>query len=183
MSEPTREQIKEAFIKTIERWERIVEDVDFFHETECSLCLLEGTADEYVCSQLCPVRLYTELTSCGGTPYGKFFHDKTPANALVELNFLRKVYIWWIEKEEILEIKGNKFYGNEMKEEKKEEWVDVTKNIKAKAHIYADGTALLRLYDDSYRFGYMEGQVRICTDDKAKYKAISGFDFRILKKA
>lgn len=135
MTEPTRQQIKEAFKKTIERWERMVEDVDYFHETECSLCLLEATDDFYVCTEFCPIRLHTSKSFCHGTPYTNFFRDKTPANALAELNFLRKVYIWWMEEGE----KDKKWesltgYKREIKEEKKEEWVDVTEEVDWRLH-------------------------------------------------
>ena len=127
MSEPTREQIKEAFKETIERWERIVEDVGYHDKSHCFLCTL---FPGYIAScnpSVCPVALYAKDSVCDGTPYPEFRDNKTPANALAELNFLRKVYIWWMEKEvnNILE----KYGIDDLKEEKKEEWEDVTEEI------------------------------------------------------
>ncbi len=130
MSEPTRQEIKEEFKKTIKRWEKIAEDVGYFHKSECLLCLLESLDGEhYVCSQSCPIRLYTENVSCNGTPYTTFFSDKTPENALAELNFLRKVYIWWMEEKE-KDKKWEGLTGYVKEEKKKEEWHDIpTENL------------------------------------------------------
>jgi hypothetical protein len=94
MTEPTRQQIKEAFKETIERWEKIVEDVDYFERSHCELCPLFHLCSE---TKACPIVIYTKETNCSGTPYLNFWNDRTPANALAELNFLRKVYIWWME--------------------------------------------------------------------------------------
>ena len=44
MNEPTREQIKEAFKETIERWEKIVEDVEYYKGTDCQLPSTVGGA-------------------------------------------------------------------------------------------------------------------------------------------
>ena len=125
MSEPTREQIKEAFNKTIERWERIVEDVGHHNKSHCSLCSLFPDHIGSCNKNVCPIGLYTKSSICEHTPYFTFQEDKTPANALAELNFLRKVYIWWMEKEvnKVFE----KYGIDDLKEEKKEEWEDVTK--------------------------------------------------------
>ena len=122
--EPTRQQIKEAFKKTIERWERIVEDVSYFERSSCDLCPLFSNCSE---SKACPIVLYTKGTNCRNTPYINFHNDKTPANALPELNFLRKVYIWWVEKE-----KDDWGIGvvRAREEEKKEEYENVTKEIR-----------------------------------------------------
>ena len=65
MKEPTRQQIKEAFNETIERWERIVEDPTYHSKTECSLCELEIKDGEHRCSKLCPIGLYTNHSWCG----------------------------------------------------------------------------------------------------------------------
>ena len=118
MNEPTREQIKEAFNKTIERWEKIVEDVSYYNRSTCVLCeLFPGAACK---EKICPVAIYAKQSVCHGTPYWDFTHDKTPANALAELNFLRKVYIWWMEREEkgwAIRLAGEAMLG--AKEEKK----------------------------------------------------------------
>ena len=171
MKEPTREQIKEAFKKTIERWEKIVEDVDYFHESECALCLLESPDGEhYVCSQLCPIKSHTKggLDSCHATPYPKFFQDKTPENALAELNFLRKVYIWWIE-EEGKDVKG------------KEEWVDVSKEVK----FWLRNDGVLQIDDKDRIIGHMwaDGEFYwTCKGRDYKKEVFKDRQFRILKK-
>ena len=120
MSEATREEIKEAFKKTIDRWQRIFEDPDYYYSSNCPLCDLPlvrlGCLEKG-----CPIALYTKTGGCKNTPYEKFELNKTPENALAELNFLRQVYIWFIEK-------GKYIKGLEQ-EEKKEEWVDVTDEI------------------------------------------------------
>lgn len=121
MSEPTRQQIKEAFKKAIERWEKIVEDVGHYEITKCPLCLLFSDKPCSCNEHLCPIALCVKDSVCENTPFIEFRDDHTPANALAELNFLRKVYIWWMEKEskEIYEqwLRDNKV---EKKQEKKE---------------------------------------------------------------
>lgn len=126
MPEPTREQIKEAFKATIDRWEKIVEEPDYYHRSECELCLLESA--NYKCNNSCPIKNYKDgyQSGCTNTPYGDFFRNKTPENALAELNFLRKVYIWWMEKEAKKILDKVAMCG---KEEKKEDWVDVTAEV------------------------------------------------------
>jgi len=188
MNEPTREQIKEAFKKTIERWERIVEDVDYFNDSACALCLLESPDGErYVCGQSCPIRPHTKegLGSCSGTPYNDFFNDKTPANALAELNFLRKVYIWWMEEEE----KDSKWEAltGYVKEEKREEWVDVTGEITWITENYKGATLPYLLYGtylNGDKMAYVnKGGFQICSGHEDGYKVEQhGQTFRILKK-
>lgn len=176
MPEPTRQQIKEAFKKTIERWERIAEDADYFNETECALCELGGKDGEYICSKLCPVRLYTNCGACGGTPYSTFYHDKTPANALAELNFLRKVYIWWVEQEEGVKL------VDYLRKEKKEEWVDVGENVRWK---FEPSMRLWRLslHYQEKEIGFLAyGTLpKFCLYDGYKLER-DDFYFRILKK-
>jgi len=123
MPEPTREQIQKAFKETIERWEKIVRNPDYYVESNCQLCLLNGDTS---CHSSCPIRDYGDHAVCRGTPYVAFAYDQTSENALAELNFLRKVYIWWIEGEGK---KNGWMFIKVNKEEKKEEWVDVTNEI------------------------------------------------------
>lgn len=123
MPEPTREQIKEAFNKTIERWERIVGDVSYYYNSNCALCDIAPL--KHKCSEKnCPIFTFTDVSGCDNTPYPTFVAQKTPANALAELNFLRKVYIWWMEKEANKILDKVAMYGKE--EEKKEEWEKLT---------------------------------------------------------
>jgi len=181
MLEPTREQIKEAFKKTIERWERIVEDVDYFSESDCDLCLLEGTKEDYVCSQLCPVSLYGEKSHCHGTPYSNFFHVRTTENALAELNFLRKVYIWWTEKGANKILDKVAMYG---KQEKKEEWVDVTNELswEFRKEAMGIGFGVLSMYYKQTLIGHLCADGGFSFVDQRFKKERSGVWFRILKK-
>ncbi len=135
MREPTRQQIKEAFNKTIERWEGIMEDPKYFNRTNCKLCTLDNDkGDEtYHCNNSCPIKDYGDAnhSGCAETPYIAFFKDKTSANALAMLNFLRKVYIWWMEEKE-KDKKWEGLTGYVKEEKKKEEWVDVTEETQWK---------------------------------------------------
>jgi hypothetical protein len=216
MSEPTREQIKEAFNKTIERWEKIVEDVSYFSQSCCELCKL--SPDPGPCEKkLCPVALYTESFGCNLTPYQIFTQDKTPANALAELNFLRKVYIWWMEgekkgesvmdymrKEEkkegrkvgvcraiacqfLQEDDGCSFAGyctHKLLEEKKEEWVDVSKEIRWEHRTDGScGFGVLKLYYKDKFLGHVIMQKAVFSIFTTGYKVEKdSIYFRILKK-
>ena len=179
MSEPTREQIKGAFKKTIERWEKIVEDVEYFHESNCALCRL-GQIHDSCKEKACPIFLYTNERSCIDTPYSEFDHEKTPANALAELNFLRKVYIWWMEGE------SKKDWWTKVKEEKKEEWVDVTKETTWKVGGVCHDYWLEGLHDGKVVFLTAEN-TKIDLNEKSdeeNYKVVETPTgaFRILKK-
>lgn len=225
--EPTRQQIKEAFKETIERWEKIVEDVRYFFESKCELCLLESQYAE--CNNSCPVRNYKpgEHNSCIGTPYSDFFLNKIPANALAELNFLRKVYIWWMEKEgwgesvadymrkeekkvgcegvgvaracgcKFLQEDGRcsstEYCSRKSPEEKKEEWVDVTEEIKfIPDSRQGNGYYWVAIYEKgaSEHFGYIDSSrgIGLCLGEEENYKIEKGKAetsstyFRILKK-
>jgi len=122
MPEPTREQIQKAFKKTIERWERTAEDPSYFDEVDCPLCELIGRCE----LKVCPITIYTGELDCKNTPFYTFSSNRNRENAIAELNFLRKVYIWWIEGEGK---KNGWMFIKVNKEEKKEEWVDVTNEI------------------------------------------------------
>jgi len=132
MSEPTREQIKEAFQGTIARWERIVEDPSYYHKSDCWLCQVYGEFEgDKCCHKYCPIRLYGDYPVCKNTPHDDFcahisserlkLKETLVLDAIAELNFLRKVYIWWMEQGKI-GIKGKP-------EEKKEEWEDITDRV------------------------------------------------------
>ena len=186
MKESTREQIKEAFNKTIERWEKIVEDVGYYYDSSCALCDL-SIATSGCIEKNCAIALYNKIGGCKHTPYIEFDKDRTPANALAELNFLRNVYIWWMEKEanKILDKVGSGVLGAR-KEEKKEEWVDVTEEIEWKSYQAHDGTYWVR--------GYYNGQFVTWLDiegihegthapeNQIKIERADEMSFRILKK-
>lgn len=180
MKEPTRQQIKEAFKETIERWEKIVEDPSYYHESDCQLCRLHG--EDKSCHRYCPIRDYGDHAVCCNTPHDAFSTEKTPQNALVELNFLRKVYIWWIEKQ------GKDVYKQwlqDNKEEKKEEWVDVAEELTAQVYVKVGGFAV-NIYHNDLNVAFIDGD-GICIRSEGvaydKYKvSVQDEAFRILKK-
>jgi len=51
--EVTRDEIKKAFQDSIERWEKIVEDVEYYKGTDCALCNLGDFYNE--CNKYCPI--------------------------------------------------------------------------------------------------------------------------------
>jgi len=170
MIEPTREQIKEAFKATIERWEKVVEDPSYYHKSECKLCGVYG--EDQTCHKYCPIQLYGPHHVCRNTPHDKFSGHNDSENALAELNFLRKVYVWWIEEEE---------------EEKKEEWVDYTHHISWETKDYPDAELPYLLYGTNYKgeeIVYVnENGKHICHNHEKEYRLEqSGETFRILKK-
>jgi len=133
--EPTREQIKEAFKATIERWEKIVEDPFYFNQSHCELCKLRSG---FSCKDKpCPVALYVDTDGCLNTPYMEFSRIPIETNALAELNFLRKVYIWWMEREDCK--------SDVVKEEKKEEWEDITEKLVLSTEQSINGRYFLRI--------------------------------------
>ena len=180
MSEPTRQQIKEAFKETIERWEKIVEDVSYFSKSSCKLCDLESFNS---CNRFCPIANYDgqDHEGCVGIPWHDFAYKRTPENALAELNFLRKVYIWWIEKE--------KPTGVVRKEEKKEEWVDVTEEIELSLHAHYDGYCDIHFHlksdpqEKGIGYIYADGNESFYNEDyKMERSGDSRMTFRILRK-
>ena len=179
MSEPTREQIKEAFKKTIERWEKIVEDVDYFSSSQCELCQLQEASG---CGY-CPVAEKTGKSQCKNTPFWDFQYEKSLEHALAELNFLRKVYIWWGEGE-------GRSTGVVRKEEKKEEWVDVTEETWWKISGMPGRYWLLGYHGESHpvhdaQFILDGNGARLNHGDfSAEYRVekVNDADFRILKK-
>ncbi len=182
MSEPTRQQIKEAFGETIDRWEKIVEDIQYYECSDCPLCsLFPGATCE---KDICPVGIYVKRGACDDTPFWKFTEDNTPANALAELNFLRKVYIWWMEEEE----KDKKWEGltGYTRKEKKEEWADVAGELTAKVSERVDGFAV-NLYHNDLNVAFIDGDgIYIRTESRAYaiYKVeIKDEAFCILKKS
>lgn len=134
----TKEQIKEAFRKTIHRWEMIVEDPDYRDGSYCHLCILENIEGNIIqfCNESCPIRGYKgeDHFACDETPCLTFFNNQTKENALVELNFLREVYLDFLENliqeqcdELCMAMKAES-------EEAKKEWVDITKEIEWRLH-------------------------------------------------
>ena len=168
MSEPTREQIKEAFKATIERWEKVVEDPSYYHKSECKLCGVYG--EDQTCHKYCPIQLYGPHHVCRNTPHDKFSGHNDSENALAELNFLRKVYIWWMEKEG-----------------KKEEWVDVTDEIGWYVKPYSAGTLnhlLHGINKEGKTVAYIsESGFHLGHQEEEEYRLEQkGETFRILKK-
>lgn len=138
-------ELKKAFRKTIERWEKIVDDVTYFARSDCDLCawaLRYAEKGRTACS-VCLIGKKCEDKRCYGTPYADFEKAKTKENALRELVFLKDLYIELIEcpkphslldgasdeyKKELAEL-WEKKRGMREKRAKKEEWVDVTKEV------------------------------------------------------
>jgi len=150
----TKKKIMEAFRKTISRWERIAEDPSHYDESYCHLCALENKEGDIsqLCNESCPVKNYKGKSHpvCIDTPYHVFHRNRTKESALVELNFLREVYLDFLEDEiqEKVEELG-KAIRVEIRE--KEECVDITKEIEWKLHtnsIYANSYWLRGYYKD-----------------------------------
>jgi len=174
MIEPTREQIREAFKKTIKRWEKMVEEPNYFYESDCELCLLESVKRQ--CNSSCPIRHYQGEYhgGCVNTPYGVFYRQRTPENALAELNFLREVYMWWLEKEvdKIFE----KYGIDDLKEEKKEQWQDITDRVYCFLHRHVDdydvhfSESTSEDVNEAIGWMYADGKVEVRNEVKLIYK-------------
>lgn len=184
MTEPTRQQIKEAFKETIKRWEKIVEEPSYYHESDCQMCRLFSPGDMNCAADLCPIAIYVDDETCRNTPYATFCHNKTSANALAELSFLREVYIWWVEEEE----KDKKWEGltGYVKEEKKEEWVDIKAELTACIVSLPDGF-LINIFHNDLNVAFIDGsgiylrpESRAYADYKVK---LADDEFCILKKS
>ena len=146
-------ELKKAFNKTIERWEKIVDDVTYYDlpESNCALCDYKrniiGTG--FNCKG-CPIREKTGQFQCGGTPWRAFMDNRTAENALRELVFLKDLYIELMEcpipcpkppsafddmsdeqKSELVELWVKKIEMYEKMEKRaKEEWCSEAKHTK-----------------------------------------------------
>lgn len=199
----TDEQIMKAFRETIERWEKIVKDPDYFSESNCSLCLLENdTGDEHQrCNSSCPIRNYRggDHWGCVETPYNTFYNARTEENALVELEFLCEVYVDFLEdKVQGLLDEIGKGLKVEAEAEKKEEWVDVTESLHLSFHKHFSGGYDIHFSpkDDAknwigwiYSDGRIElaGGGKICLPNghyvKHKIEVVDDETFKILKQS
>lgn len=196
MSEPTQEQIKEAFEGTIKRWERIVEDPSYYHASDCQLCRVYGEYEgDKSCHKYCPIRSYGNHAVCVGTPHDAFSNRNSAENALAELNFLRKVYIWWMEgneeeDEKVMNVARGDVAMQWAKKEKKEEWKDVTDKIEWELDEFSDGFLMWGIfggYEKIVYFGknglFLNNRAsKIYKIEEAPKGSISGTCFRILKK-
>ncbi len=88
---------------SIEKWRNIVfyDGVDL-GTYNCPLCRTYhedySESDKYTCTG-CPIREYTELAFCSGTPY-EFYNDRdvTKVTANFMLSFLYSVRLWIITR-------------------------------------------------------------------------------------
>ena len=171
--EPTRDEIKKAFQDSIARWERIVEDVDYYKGTDCALCNLGDAHNS--CNNDCPIVEYSGERVCVGTPFNDYHTDKTPENALAELNYLRKVYIWWIERG---------------KKDKPQEWVDVTESFHLLFHKHGSGGYDIHFSskddtEDWIGWIYSDGRIELSSEyeDEYKVEVVDDETFKILKRS
>lgn len=182
---PTKKQIKEAFRETIERWGKIVNNLSYYEESYCSLCTLENVPGDICmsCNHSCPIRNYKDENHycCVKTPYGNFYHNRTPENALVELNFLREVYIDFLEKNGM-----NKEKAEEAKCCKEEEWEDVTRELTAEVCMI-EPRGYIVLSHDGIKIAYTKSHYK---DEGLRFSLrhndykieTKGGDFNILRK-
>jgi len=162
---PTREKIKKAFKETIERWEKIVKDPTYHGRSECPLCCVDDGIK------------YGNHAICTNTPYHNFAANPTSENALAELNFLRKVYIWYIDNGKDVEVKP------------KEGWEDITEEITitlSNGSIGVNHKNKLIAFDGNVTQMYPEaGVVRfvLCQKEMGRYKLnCTPHVFQVLKK-
>ena len=95
-------ELKKAFKSTIERWEKIVEDVTYYARSECDLCSYFNTlkrGHEYACTCGCLIYDKTGGVLCKNTPHADFINlgGGTEENALRVLVFLKDLYIELID--------------------------------------------------------------------------------------
>lgn len=132
-------ELKKAFKETIERWEKIIDDVTYYARSGCALCDYKvNNLESGLRCKGCPVREKTGKSQCGGTPWGRFMRNRTTENALRELVFLKNLYIELVEcpipsspLEDALRGLNDKI--EEEKRAKKGRWVDITKECKYRA--------------------------------------------------
>lgn len=174
-----KEKWLKAFRRTLERWEKIVENPEYWRESSCVLCDVEeeGCID-------CPIRLFTDNDSCSDTPYNNFYVNRTIENAITELAFLHKVYSWYLEQE-VKEVEEK-----EIAEEVKEEWVDVTDRLYFFPHFHMASGYDVHFSEkedkgDWIGWIYADGEMEIGFDYKDKYEIerVESKLFKIFKRS
>ena len=200
MNKEMNPELKKAFRATIERWEKIVDDVTYYARSGCDLC---NYADKNSSCDMCPIYIKTRTTGCEGTPWDDFTNlgGQTTENALRELVFLKNLYIELIDcpkpldewdkltKKERKRLEEAQKVINELvpeKRAKKEEWVDITKEIEWKLVSRREGYWRLTAFYEGKEIGFMNNKAGyICTEDYDIYKTeihSSSMYFKILKK-
>lgn len=66
-------ELKKAFRATIERWEKIVDDVDCYGRSDCALC--DYSHSMGLGCDNCPIFKKTDETKCFDTPWDDFTDD------------------------------------------------------------------------------------------------------------
>ena len=133
MNKVSKEKTLKALKETIERWEKIRDlGMDFKTSTQCVLCDLFGDLDGE-CRD-CPIRKKTGQEQCRGTPYRSYQYNPTKENAQKEVDFLKDLYIEMLE-----DYSPPPTEKVEEKEEPKEEWEDITKEMIFRPFVLGNG--------------------------------------------
>lgn len=194
-------KLKKAFKETILRWEKIVDDVTYYARSECALCrsaMMDENDYPHAC-HACPIYKKTRVGMCKETPHEDFVAVKgqTKENALRELVFLKNLYIELIDcpkpSDELDEIREKKIemfekwderlsrlYGGKEKRAKKEEWVDITKEIKWNVRECGKNRYILELYAGKVFIGHMDGRGKFCLPED-RYRAENSCEGYYLK--
>ena len=141
------------------------------------------------CNESCPIFNYKgeEHFCCKNTPYGNFFEERDYESALVELNFLRKVYLDFLENEIQEQYDELCMAKKAEAEEAKEEWVNITKELTAKVDMISKHQGYIKLYHNGYYVVYTQSNCRAegleLVSSHCDYKVeTKGGDFNVFKR-
>ena len=202
-----KEELKKAFRKTIARWEKIGDDVNYYMESDCPLCKYAINAqndDSHAC-HICPIYKETGVELCKNTPHEDFaeINGQTTENALRELVFLKDLYIELIDcpKPTVRTcVECGEFFDpttvpwddstiedfkKGCEKRAKEEWVDITKDVRWDIDDMFEDWRLTGCYHESEICFLKADEGIVISGDKSKYKVTieeSGYYFKVLKK-
>lgn len=211
MKKPTYEEKVQALKESIKHWEEVAEDPDNVRTDaeDCACCVLTGFNPERKfetglhCENGCPIFEKTQKHGCKDTPYEHFENARTKENAQTEVIFLKNLLIEMLEKGEPRDYckdcchwvddecslgwecehkKGEWKRIPKQKEEKKEEWVDVTMDVEWRMRCDGEDLYVLVMRDNGDVFGHMWADGEFYISNSSKYRACCGRQFRILKK-
>jgi len=179
---PTYEEKLQALKESIEHWEKDIipnPETEHFRGDDCPLCQLYK---EYPDCGDCPISLADRDCQDDGSYWRKFTANHEKEDALAFVVFMKNLYIEMLEKR--AEFRKEHKEWQELKKEKKEEWVDVTREIEWSIRVGHDGFYLIGKYDADMKVivdkGGLQKNDDFETDIKIKYGESS--NFRILKK-
>ncbi len=194
MSEPTREQIKEAFKQTIERWEKIIGSLSYKEERWVNItkdCRFDLEGDEFFkikdkdgslisiqrnkaqVSYSVGKREHGELTVVFGPPRAGY---KFEINRFKNFEILKK-----LGTEKDCKAKGIGLTEPAATEEKKEEWEDITEKVVLTTEKNDGGQYFLRISYQQRNIGIIyKGQLNLY--DLTYKVEYSGYTTKILKK-